>query len=348
MYMENKQGEAMHMQYTQERLLGLEEIKEKIETLLAWDAFEVVQGLEEEKDPKEGSGLYYIPYMMNDAAECFLSLQGASLQGELPDGEHIQEVRLLEGNEKHGLYLRDEEGEATTLWFSACHFCLRLYAYHRILHWWVKGEEQLRRLVYILGTIYDKGRYLGEEYLSEEEKELLPFIESPLLRSFRPASPEYCPDYPDTKRGEEALLHAAKQAGDKKLYKALKILSHPLLRPFVLKAAQERLSKSWRFYHYINDKIAMASSMYPKRRYAPAFEELIRQKRKEMEAQMQQEGYEGTYPQFHKGDLLATAYEEHPFATAGMEKLSFSIVLLQEERKGEEAFYSVREIVPGS
>ena len=140
---------------------GPGELSVAIKALLEWEALEVVED-------KKGRR-YYIPYLMSDAAECYLCFFEASSKGELSGGR-ITEARVLTGAEKTGLFFMDEQGGSLTVWFSSCSIRTQLYQYHRILHRWVKGEEHLRRLVYIVGTIYEKGQYLDSSYLNPMEE----------------------------------------------------------------------------------------------------------------------------------------------------------------------------------
>lgn len=112
---------------------------------------------------------YIIPYIMNDAVECYLTVENAVLKGDYHSEEEIISASLVLGSEKgYGLILHQQDN-VVTLWFDNLHVHEACFKYHEIGHFWVKGQEQWRMLVYMVGTIADKYMYMGREYCNETE-----------------------------------------------------------------------------------------------------------------------------------------------------------------------------------
>ena len=103
---------------------------------------------------------YIIPYIMNDAVECYLTVENAVLKGDYHSEEEIITASLVLGSEKgYGLILHQQDN-VVTLWFDNLHVHEACFKYHEIGHFWVKGQEQWRMLVYMVGTIADKYMYM--------------------------------------------------------------------------------------------------------------------------------------------------------------------------------------------
>ena len=118
----------------------------------------------------EGRIDYYVPYMMNDAVEDYLILRGCRMVGTyVADLEAEQEAQLAETEAGFVLAVRQGQENAFTLYFEEIEEKVQCYQYHRIGHFWVKGQEQWRQLVYMLGTIHDKFSFLGEAFCNAKE-----------------------------------------------------------------------------------------------------------------------------------------------------------------------------------
>ena len=111
---------------------------------------------------------------MNDAVECYIEVCNALLKGSYESSLCVTSANLIEKENGYGLIIRQGNENAFTLWFSDLIVHENLYRYHEIGHFWVKGQEQWRQLVYMTGTIADKYLYMGEKYCNEKEK----FIQS--------------------------------------------------------------------------------------------------------------------------------------------------------------------------
>ena len=127
------------------------------------------------KNGENGEKQICIPYMMNDALECYLILENCRITGVyLPHCKEKIEAYLTEHQGSIGLVVKQGKDNVFTLWFEEISEHLECYQYHEIGHFWVQGMEQWRQLVYMIGTIYDKYEYLGEEVCTEKELELIP------------------------------------------------------------------------------------------------------------------------------------------------------------------------------
>lgn len=92
-----------------------------------------------------GAADYFIPYMMNDALEYYLILKKVRMTGTyLPDQDVIS-ARIARDEKGYVLILRQEEESLCTLHFEEIDESAQCYQYHRIGHFWVKGQEQWRQ-----------------------------------------------------------------------------------------------------------------------------------------------------------------------------------------------------------
>ena len=108
---------------------------------------------------------YYIPYMMNDALECYLVLRDAWMTGDyldLDQEEYPIQGQLAWRDDRSALIVKQGRENVFTIWFSELTEVFQCYQYHRIGHFWVKGQEQWRQLDYMAVTLYEKYQYLGD------------------------------------------------------------------------------------------------------------------------------------------------------------------------------------------
>ena len=151
----------------------------KLAEIFKYQVFELCEEPEEKEE--ESGKSYFIPYMMNDAIEDYLVLENCRMVGEVAAEEQAGGLELsarISGKEgAYVLVVRQKSllhGEETvfTLHFEKIRESRTCYQYHEIGHFWMEGQEQWRRLVYMAGTIYDKFAYVGEEVCTEGELEL--------------------------------------------------------------------------------------------------------------------------------------------------------------------------------
>lgn len=140
---------------------NLEEISRSIQLLAQIFEYQVFELQVEEKD---GNQTGYVPYMMNDAIECYLSFHGLRISGKYDkDYEGEMWAQLEEREGRYGLIVHQGEESVFTMWFDEIMEHTNCYRYHEIGHFWRDGAEQWRQLVYMIGTIREKYRFLGEQ-----------------------------------------------------------------------------------------------------------------------------------------------------------------------------------------
>ena len=281
----------------------------------------------------------FIPYMMNDALECYYSLSGCNTTGSFlmdfaayKDGWR-KEAHLLTEEEKtkieyiapsdqekrHCIIIRQGMVNVVSIWFDKIHKEYACYEHHRIGHFWVEGGEQLRQLNYIIATIYDKYMFLPEtlslKVCNEEELSLLPLTEFPPLRYYYPVKDDIFGRYPDTEEGALLMEDIAKKTGAKRLrflsclYRKLFFgnMSFPaklevlLNYPLTKYIAREIIHKrSIPVYLEIWERVKKACASYPKRVYDKESLLIMEEKRKEADSLLNNLGYHGNYPFYQK------------------------------------------------
>lgn len=336
----------------------LQDLRKCIHELLECDAFELQVHIAE-----NGQTNYYLPYMMNDALECYFVLKDCQMTGEynsrnldssndkkfgnFADFTEHSAVELIENTDGSALVIRQTTGDIATIWFKDIEKELKCYRYHEIGHFWVKGEEHYRQLVYMIGTIYDKFEYMGESICNDKELALLPLMEFAPFRYWSPIHESLDDRYPDTIDGIETLHDLCKKAGDislaklteryrKVFQKALclnaKAESSPVYRfafdlyekftfsKLIQKIAIE-LAKSGHeaLYELIYQKVCDASSQYASRDYGKIVNEMIASRRREVTESLIAHGYAGKYPRFSKETTSILVTEEHPFTLSVLE-----------------------------
>lgn len=326
----------------------LNDLQKCIGELIDCNAFEI----QLHKD-KNGQLNCYIPYMMNDALECYFVLKNCKLTGEYVTGslnavdapgdsaefgnfacDKKLSVELIDDDTAQALIIRQSSGNVSTLWFQDITKDLNCYRYHEIGHFWVKGQEHLRQLVYMLGTIYDKYSYMGESLCTEKELALLPLMEFAPFRYWSPIHESLDDIYPDTIDGFDCFKGLCMEAGDSKLLKLTKkyeklacgsLLITDFYRKFALprlieKIAHELASSGHEsLYELIYRKVCEASSQYPARDYGEVMNKMIIQSRQEVVDALLSKGFIGEYPRFSKENISVLVAEEHPFTLSVLE-----------------------------
>ena len=181
-------------------------------------------------------------------------------------------------------------------------------------------------MVYIIGTIYDKCQYLGEEACNETELELMNLIEFAPFRAWSPIHEPLDSMYPTTYEGVEIARRYAMEAGDLEYAKWItryerfqgrafgNILYKALLAP-----------KRENFYELIWKKVEEASSSYQERKYTDEQMQEMRSMREEIQNGFIAKGFQGEYPKFEKGNLQVLAMEEHPFTIMEWDHYKFKV-----------------------
>ena len=331
----------------------LNDLQKCIGELLDYSAFEL-------QLHKNNNGLTdcYIPYMMNDALECYFVLKDCQMTGEYVAGA-IVNAELIENDDSPALVLRQKDNSVATVWFRDVSKALHCYRYHEIGHFWVKGQEQWRQLVYIIGTIYDKFSYMSESLCNEKELELLPLMEFAPFRYWSPIHESLDDCYPDTMNGFTCFKKLCIEAGDEHLLylteRYEKIACSSLrITDIYKKYALPRIMKKIAFelartgheplYELIYQKVCEASSKYPCRDYGETMNRKIAVSRQEITAALTAREFTGKYPRFVKSgtdltiSILVT--EEHPFTLSALEyeNYEFRIQMMVSELTGKSCY----------
>lgn len=316
--------------------------------LLNCNAFEIQLHTDE-----NGQTDCYIPYMMNDALECYFVLKNCRVTGELMTGvlassdapgdssefgnfacDKSMAIELVDDGVHTALVLRNPDGNVSTLWFEDIVKELKCYRYHEIGHFWVKGQEQWRQLVYIIGTIYDKFSYMGESLCNEEELALLPLMEFAPFRYYSPIHESLDGHYPDTMDGFTCFKELCREAGDSLLLNMAeryeKVACSGLwitdfYRKLVLSKLMKKLALELNrsgheaLYELIYKKVCEASSKYPSRDYGKILDDEITAARCSVSEALVSKGFVGEYPRFSSDNRSVLVTEEHPFTLAALE-----------------------------
>lgn len=293
------------------------ELKRYLDEIVSCDAFEL-----HKSELSNGKQDFYIPYMMNDALECYLILKNGTMTG-VYDSESDAEVtvELLDTERGSAAIFRQGEASVFTIWFEESYCEQQCYRYDQIGHFWVPGEEHWRRLVYIIGTIHDKFSYMGEDVCTEKEQALMPLMEFAPFRYFTPLHESLDVYHEDSDEGFACMKVLAEEAGDKEFLRLMKLYD---VFPFKAQMIRQMIKamqspKRNKLYQLIFQKIEEASSVYPERMYQDGLHETIKQTRAEVAEMLHSKDFEGKYPLFHKENLQVLVMEEHPFTITELE-----------------------------
>ena len=310
---------------------------ELLEEILDCGAFEL-HSAEEIQGKRE----FYIPYMMNDALECYLLFPDGRLTGTYhADAAEEMTVELIETEQGPALIFHQGETNVFTLWFRECFQVLNCYRYDQIGHFWVKGQEQWRRLVYIIGTIHDKYNYMGDSVCNEQERKLLPLMEFAPFRYFSPIREPLDEYYTDSERGFECMKELVKEAGDRHFLRLLSFYKAVYgILPFrraAVRLLAEAMQKAERekLYQLLFEKVQAASGEYPERSYPENMKREMESSRAQVSETLKRKGFSGEYPLFQrkqKGkEMQILAMEEHPFTVLESEQYCFRIQFMVSE-----------------
>ena len=305
---------------------------------LTYDEFKTAAGIITENVPFElilrtepdGSQAGYVPYIMNDSMECYMVLENCRVVGTVL--ENFQGKTPVEFAD-HTMGISVRQGENVfTAWFTGIRLYWSLYRYHEIGHFWQAGDEPWRRLVYMVGTIYDKLKFSPEPGCTEEEEQLSKLIEFAPFRVYSPVSESILPLYPETKAGARVFAQLAKEAGDKGLYRLVKFYDR-FPNPFTAVHIANRLTKakSIPVYHHILARVCAVSAQYPHRDYGELRNAKMQAERDKAAAALYELGFVGEYPLFRKPGMEVLAAEEHPFTILETDEYRFRIRFMVSE-----------------
>lgn len=241
-------------------------------------------GEEEEKT-------YAVPYMMNDALEDYLILHNCRMVGEYVKHEEADtEAQIVKEDEGYVLVVRQGTENVFTLHFTEIEEKVNCYQYHEIGHYWVKGQEHWRQLVYIIGTIYDKYEYLGEQFCNHKELELLRLMEFAPFREWSPIHESLEEQYPATYEGVETMEKFVKEAEDNNFLRWLRFYRRFPSKYLEKVLCQKMLSpKRQAVYELIWAKVKTASEAYSKRMYDSKLDIKMQEEREQLNEELKKE-----------------------------------------------------------
>lgn len=194
---------------------------EKLKLLISQGQFELLF------PESESQSCIRLVYLMNDAVESFLVFHEAVLTGEYrSDFQGELQAALKKSKDRYALVIHQGD-QVFTLFFRNLTLETHLFNYGKTGHFWVEGYEYLRQLEYRIAILRDKREYLGEDFCSDEERQLSYLAECPPLNfcCYPAVSDRYLvPSYPWWQVSEEALdeiKNLAGEAGDRSLLRWL-------------------------------------------------------------------------------------------------------------------------------
>ena len=310
-----------------------EEFQAYLDEIIDCEAFEIHRS-----SNRDGTQSFYIPYMMNDALECYLMLSNGRMTGEYrADLNSMISAEFLETEEGSAIIFRQGMENIFTVWYEECFRGLECYRYDSIGHFWVEGEEHWRRLVYIVGTIHDKFNYMGETVCNEKEIALMPLMEFAPFRYFSPIHESLDQYYNEGRQGIIAMKAFAEEAGDKEFLRLIRLYEISPFRSKMVKQLADAMQSPNRnrLYELIYEKIREASMVYPERVYPDGLNIEMDVQRKDVQEKILSMGFRGTYPLFYKNSSNAKiqilAMEEHPFTIMESEHFEFKIQFMISE-----------------
>lgn len=313
-----------------------EKLKVMLEKLIEADALEAVQ------DPSQ-STRYYIPYMMSDCVEYYLILDMDPVRYTDRNASRLEEdLRIWMGGGSADFIRGDSESIAADRGFLSAFEAVitqiqesrNYYQYHRSGHYWVRGEEHLRRLVYQLGSIHEKMTYLGQEAVNEREIRLARLVEFGPLRYFSPINEDLDEWYINSSDGVDAMRQLAKDCRDERL--------EWLVASFGNLPAEELKSylidylasdRGFVFCQELQKQVEEASRPYATRRFSNRLEAWAQQERRHIDGSLRKRGLIGRYPHYKSKDdrcyIIVT--EEMPFEMRLLEDQNMAYRFYQQE-----------------
>ena len=300
---------------------------EMLEELLEQEQFELLLS-EETKTRERGRqspGDIRLVYLMNDAVESFLIFKNARLTGSyISDYEGPLKSSLSQEEDQYILVVWQGKN-AVTIFFETLELDVRLYNYGEIGHFWVPGYEYLRQLEYRIAIARDKLDYLGEEFCTEEEQNLVQLADFPPLNyCCYPAVPrQYIvpkeePWIP-TEVSFQVMEKLIKEAQDLSLLRLLHIYKK-FSRPFVARLFARALHKKKHgaVIQLLTQKIKREAGTYPNRSFGEEVDRHLSdllEKAGKLQEKLAKDG------------IQAEVLREEPFTTA-RDSLDFQVFLM--------------------
>lgn len=284
---------------------------------------------QDETDPEDS---YRWTYMFNDSVESYIWLEGVSITGEYRKEEACLELHLQQAEQRMGISGRHQSGMAFCIWFDRATFRAKLYSYHEIGHFWVKGAEPWRQLVYELGIIEDKREYLSEAMAcSAQERALLPLLEYAPVRSYYSVPWDEGEIFSTSEEGKKAFLQLCKETEDVAHTDWEKQCCRKIQQMYLNdsdvvdrdkdKQMERLLGTQYGLilYQALRSRIIEASAGYGERNFGEGKNGRIQECKKEIEKKYHRLGWKGSYPDYYRRSGLwyeqIHVVEEQPFTT---------------------------------
>lgn len=196
---------------------------------------------------------------------------------------------------------RDGFDPLFTIWFHKAYRSVNLYRYDREGHYWTKGNEHWKRLVYIIGSTADKLKYLGPDYLNEDELELQELIGFKPFRNYSPIEESMDEYYHSTKEGIRRMRALASEAGDDWLYVFTWLYEFLPLKIIEMYLSDYLLSERGEaIYDLIVRHVREMNEGYAERRYGIEKEREMQNRREDLSQYLYEKGFHGIYPNFER------------------------------------------------
>lgn len=324
------------------------EIKELLDRLVLGQTLYVYED-------KTDSAAFYIPYILNDAAEYYIRIENARTVGAFDERTAVKKYELLE--DEKCIIFTHTNGNVFTLWYEKLDIVFNLYSFHRLGHFWKKGYEQWSRLNYVIGTIYDKFSYIGKKACNEFELEYMKLLGFVPFRMFSPIEEEFDIFYSDEellsleipgiklmkRLADEVSCHILSGYIDKywqiceqidlftEKYKKQEknvgifgIIKARRINRRYMKIVSEihefmKTDKCFEVYSCLIEKLENGLCEYKNRSYDYDSEALYQHKRNCADKKIREEGFVGEYPLYTKDDCCVHLVEEHPYVVNELE-----------------------------
>lgn len=293
-------------------------------------------------------GTITIPYLMNDAIECYIVLEKVHITGVFKNepGKKVG-INVIEDGDRRAIIVRDHKDQVFTIWYEGKAWLESdCFKYHNIMHYWREGNPHLRRLVGIIKAISDKRTIIGEYVCNEEELSLSELIYFAPFRYYSPYSYSLTQLYPNCESGAREMLKIAYEAGDQEYAREVqRYIDEPNTKKENKLTELLQKQEHEKIYKLIDEKIRIASLPYKDRRYNGEEELSCAIKRLGTERYLEKMGYIGEYPRYVKGKTSITVYEEQPYTRKEDRQLNFQMILLKEKHHGKTVDRSIERII---
>lgn len=308
--------------------------------LLQQEQFELLLPEDDGTENNEDGDIRLV-YLMNDAVESFLVFKEAKMTGKyLKDYEGMLDATLNREDDTYILTVWQDE-QALTIFFKQLELEVHLYEYGTVAHFWVPGYEYLRLLEYQIAILRDKYDYLGENYCTDIEKQLVHLADFPPLNyTCYPAVPEkYLVPRGDgwrpTKAAINVMIELAKEVKDKSMVGALwfyRLFHHRWMTKRI--AGMLHQAKHQQLVALISNKVIKGTCGYPRRHFDNDTDNELKYRitqAEKLQKKLQSKG------------LKSEIYREEPFATA-KDSLEFHVYLMIDEKRGKNRYVRIKEI----